>query len=126
MSRAAIRYAKAVLSSASDKGAVEAVYHDMRAVVATRRGPVLIAGHHLPVWTVLYDRIAHHICYDLLLKIRNFGRIGIASSEQWLMSSVICHLGSLKSEWETSGRKSTIQLRQPVPERQRSGKAQPI
>ncbi|MAZ26807.1 MAG: ATP synthase F1 subunit delta [Cytophagaceae bacterium] len=35
MSRAAIRYAKAVLSSASDKGAVEAVYHDMRAVVAT-------------------------------------------------------------------------------------------
>jgi hypothetical protein len=61
----------------------------MRAVIATRRGPVIIARYHLPVWTVFYDRIAHHICYDLLLKIRNFGRIGIASSEQGLMSSVI-------------------------------------
>jgi len=95
-------------------------------VVATRRGPVAIAGYHLPVWKVLYARIAHHIRYDLPLKIRNFGRIGVASSGQWLMSSVIGHLGSLKSEWETSGRKSTIQLRQPVPARQRPGKARPI
>jgi hypothetical protein len=70
----------------------------MRTVIATHRGLVIIASYHLPVWTVFYDPIAHHICYDLLLKIRNVGRIGIASSEQQLMSSVIGHLGSLKSK----------------------------
>lgn len=35
MSRAAVRYAKAVLANATQSGKQEAVYHDMRAVVAT-------------------------------------------------------------------------------------------
>lgn len=58
-------------------------------MAATRHSPVAIADHHLPVWKVLCARIAHHIRHDLLLKIRNFDRIGVAPSGQWLMSSVI-------------------------------------